>query len=359
MINSIVSLGTKDNRTYKDNNYIIDGNFQVAQVTTLATEITNPAAGTYPVFDLWKTAGDGNGGTLPTIKHSQQLITSGSVPNSKYCYRINVNGAGTSLGASSYYQVYQNIEHGTQNLCGLNKKVTISFYARTSIIGTKRLGVGIYQSYGTGGSPSSVEIINGSNVTLSATWTKYKVTITTNTLASKVFGTNNDDSLILYFWSAWGSSLQSYVGATTPETFVGSGDIEIAQVKVEPGEVASQFMPLPLAEELRKCQRYHYYPLRTQFDVSMISSTTGALQGGFSFPSIMRIIPTIIIKATTASAAGTIRKTSTGAIITPTLLNQDSYNTSTHGISSVIDWSGTPFIKGDGYDFVIFADARF
>ena len=100
-----------------DNNYIIDGNFQIAQVNpTVGTEITNPATGSYPVFDLWRTYFDANGGTFPTVKHSQQLITSGSVPNSKYCHRINVNGAGTSLGARSYYALNHIIAHGTQNL---------------------------------------------------------------------------------------------------------------------------------------------------------------------------------------------------------------------------------------------------
>ena len=31
---------------------IIDGNFQVCQIGTTST---NPASGTYPVFDMWKT----------------------------------------------------------------------------------------------------------------------------------------------------------------------------------------------------------------------------------------------------------------------------------------------------------------
>ena len=59
-------------------NAIVDSNFQIAQVNpTVGTEITNPANGTFPVFDLWKTEVVPGTGTHPTVKHSQQLITSG------------------------------------------------------------------------------------------------------------------------------------------------------------------------------------------------------------------------------------------------------------------------------------------
>ena len=242
--------------TAYDNNYIIDGNFQVAQmVPTVATEVTNPGFG-YPVFDMWRLYPSADGGTLPTLKHSQQLITIGSVPNSKYCYRINTNGAGSSLGANSEYDLDHMMEHGAQNLCGLNKELTLSFYARTTISGTKRLGLCFGQNYGTGGSPSEFEFINGTNVTLTSTWTKYTYTLTTNTLVGKTFGTNNDDNFQVRFAPMWGSNINSRYGASTAETFVGSGDIEVAQFQLCAGDTATTFMPRTFNDELRMCKRY-------------------------------------------------------------------------------------------------------
>lgn len=54
----------------------------------------------------------------------------------------------------------------------------------------------------------------------------------------------------------WGSSSQANVGASTAETYVGSGNIDIAQVQLCAGDVALPFMPKSFEEELRACQRY-------------------------------------------------------------------------------------------------------
>lgn len=308
-----------------DNNYIIDGNFQIAQVNpTVGTEITNPATGSYPVFDLWRTNFDANGGTFPTVKHSQQLITSGSVPNSKYCHRINVNGAGTSLGASSYYALNHIIEHGTQNLCGLNKKVTLSFYAK-STISNKKIGVHLEQNYGTGGSPSGAEVITGNKFTLTSSWAKYTHTFTTNTLVGKTFGTGSDDFVRVAFLSQWGATTASVVGDVSAETFVGSGDIEIAQVKLEPGDTATTFMPRPYDVELRRCQRYLFNMdalnnVLTTYSVGGNGYSSTVVNGfGILFPTRMRIAPVI----SSQSAANTFWLSNATATLTPTAVAID------------------------------------
>jgi hypothetical protein len=93
---------------------IIDGNFQIAQANpVVGTVIANPATNAYPVFDLWKTVIYADNGTYPTVNHSQQVISPvGSVPNSYFCYRINVNSAGTNLGLGSIYAVFTHVENG-------------------------------------------------------------------------------------------------------------------------------------------------------------------------------------------------------------------------------------------------------
>jgi len=232
---------------------IMNGNFDIWQRgTSVATpDVTN----TY-LADRWKDYLDKNGGTLPTLTRSRQLQTSGDVFNSFYFSRLATNGAGTSLGTASQHQYSQKIENGTRNLCGASKTVTLSFYARSSIA-SKKLGVYLDQYYGTGGSPSSIEIINGSNWTLTSTWTKYTYTFTTNTLVGKTFGTDLNDFIQVNFFLMWGSTLASQVGGSGAETYVGSGNIDIAQVQLCAGDVALPFQPKSFNQELLDCQRYY------------------------------------------------------------------------------------------------------
>lgn len=229
---------------------IMNGNFDIWQ---RGTSVALADATQSYQADRWFDVPVDDGGTLPTLTRSRQLLTSGDIANSFFYTRLATNGAGTSLGNGSYHEFSQKIENGTRNLCGLNKNVTLSFYARSSIA-NKKIGVYLAQVYGTGGSPSSAEIINGTNWTLTSTWTKYEYTFTTNTLVGKTFGTNYDDYLTVSFFNMWGSTYQDRVGASTTETYVGSGNIDIAQVQLNAGDEALEFNPKSYEEELRACQ---------------------------------------------------------------------------------------------------------
>ncbi len=234
---------------------IMNGNFDVWQrgtsVALADVTVAYQADRFYDVIDK-------NGGTLPTLTRSRQILTSGDIANAFYHTRLATNGAGTSLGVSSYGVYVQKIENGVRNLCGLNKKVTVSFYAKSDIA-NKRICPTLIQTYGTGGSPSAAEVIKGTPITLTSSWTKYTATFTTNTLVGKTFGTANDDYLsvdINYMWgTTWGNA--NVQTSVTAETFVGSGNIDIAQVQLCSGDVALPFQPKSFEEELRACQRYY------------------------------------------------------------------------------------------------------
>lgn len=236
---------------------IIDGGFQVAQaVPIVGTLVNNPTHATYPLFDLWKLFNLPDGGVLPTtISHSQQNLI-GIVSNVDKMYRITTSGAGASFGANALYVSIQYIENGTRKLCGINKKVTLSFYARSTIV-NKRVGVRLFQTYGTGGTPSNGEALTGNNFTLTNSWQRFSYTFTTNTLSGKTFGTNNDDSLNVEFWHMWGSNFNSNLNTSTAETFVGAGDIEITGVQLNSGDVALEFEAERYGDALPKCQRYY------------------------------------------------------------------------------------------------------
>jgi len=235
-----------------------------------------------------------NSGSLPSnIIHSRQSLTSGDMPNSFYHYRIAPDGAGSGFGVNDFYLIDQRIENGVRFLCGLNKTVTVSFYARSSIT-DKRLGVSLAQNYGTGGTPSSEEQIKMpvTPITLTSSWTKYTCTFTTNTLSGKTFGTNNNDSLILRFWEMWGATTaNTYLySSVSAEDFVGSGNIDIAQVQLCAGDIALPFQPKSFEAELRACQRYYYLQKRNRVHGFAYSTTN--IRAIVDFPTSMRTAPT-------------------------------------------------------------------
>ena len=269
---------------------IINGNFDLWQRGTSVALLD--VSGQY-LADRWFDVQDKNGGTLPTITRLKGTLTAGDVSNSRYYSSFTTNGAGTSLGTSSYATYLHRIENGTSKLCGLNKKVTLSFYAFSSIA-NKRICPTLVQTYGTGGSPTAAETIKGTPITLTSGWAKYTATFTTNTLVGKTFGTAGDDYLqvcISYMWgTVWGNT--NVQTSVTAETYVGSGEIGLAQVQLCSGDVALPFQPKSYEEELRACQRYAFAGIF--ISPAVANSTSIITMLGFSpFPVQMRIAPTI------------------------------------------------------------------
>lgn len=232
---------------------LINSNFDIWQRST--SQVLSDAIKTFTADHWWEIAVK-DGGTPPTLTRSRQLLTNGDIPNSFYYTRLTTNGAGSGFGANSYHSLAQSIENGTRFLAGAGKKVTVSFWARSSI-SNKKLGIAFYQYYGTGGSPSAGEDILGTTFTLTSSWVRYTYTFTLNTLVGKTFGTNNDDDLRLTLWSMIGSGLSATRTGATISSYEGSGTIDIAQVQVCANEVALPYSPKSFAEELQACQRYY------------------------------------------------------------------------------------------------------
>jgi hypothetical protein len=266
---------------------IMNGNFDIWQRGT-----SSAVADATVIFkaDRWYDYVSKDGGTLPTLTRSRQLFTSGDIPNSFYYTRLATNGAGTSLGVNSEGHFIQRIENGVRNLCGAGKQVTVSFWARSDIA-NKRICPTLRSNYGSGGSPSTPEYIQGTPITLTATWTKYTATFTTNTLAGKTFGTAGDDYLELNLFYMWGSTLGDIRVQTgvTAETFVGAGNIDIAQVQLCSGDVALPFQPKSQGEELSACQRYY----ETGQTVGAPRSSDNVAIGAINYKASKRALPTL------------------------------------------------------------------
>lgn len=221
-------------------NALINGNFDVWQ---RGTSYNSGLLGPLYLADRWRMIG---GGTLPGITVSRQQLAAGDIPGAYYHMRIAPDAAGNP----NDFRVEQRIEYGTRYLCGAGKKVTMSFWARSNIAG-KRIGVSLFQIYGSGG--SAQDTISGANWQLTSSWARYSFTFDTATLAGK---TVNEDFLSAVFYVAWNAANAPLVGSAVAETFRGAGNIDIAQVQLCAGDVALPYMPRSFAEELALCQRY-------------------------------------------------------------------------------------------------------
>lgn len=272
---------------------IINGNFDIWQ---RATSDTDPVNASFPTADRWQVASGLDGGSNPTLVFSKQALDD-SIDGARWFHRIAPDGAGSSYGANANYNLQQAIENGTSKLAGNGKKITISFWARSSIAG-KKLGVSVTQNYGTGGAPTSNEEINGEFNVLTSSWVKYTVTITLNTLNGKTLGTSDDDVLFIHFGLVWGTTTDIKYGDTVAEDFIGNGTIDIAQVQVCQGETALPFQPKSIEEELSSCQRYTYVPETSQASALIaggFASLTTASRHPIFFPVTMRVVPSLTV----------------------------------------------------------------
>lgn len=225
-------------------NYVVDGGFDSWEE---GTSFTNPSTLSYTA--TMNQMLFSNTGTLPSnIIHSQQI------ENGESFYRINVDGAGSGFGTLDFYiNTNHKIYQGVRSMCGDGKKVTVKFEARSDI-SNKKIGLDLIQNYGTGGSTSANEDISGTNWELTTDWVEYSYTFTTNTLSGKIFGTNNDDTLICRLWSMWGSDRVSFIGDTVAEDFGGAGNIDIRRLQVVKGTQTGDFIrdtPTELSDKIR------------------------------------------------------------------------------------------------------------
>jgi len=161
---------------------------------------------------------------------------------------LSTNFTGGSA-AGDFTQITQPIED-VRRLAG--KTVVVSFWAIASTNGLK-CGVGLYQNFGTGGSPSSGVFVPAVSVTLSTSWVRYNVTLNVPSIAGKTLGTAANDYTMLVLWGSSGATNNANAGGIGVQT----GGISLYGVQLEIGSVAT---PLDYGgtpqQQLAACQRF-------------------------------------------------------------------------------------------------------
>ena len=246
-------------------NYVINGNFDIWQRGTSVTTGYGPDRFTYQ-----------NSGSTGTLAQGSFTAGQTDVPNKpRYFANLTVTGADDNA----------NIAHRIEDVYTLSgQKATISFYAKHTTNAPTSFNVTSYQVFGSGGS-TAVETSIATSQTTTTSWQKYTATVTFPSVSGKTIGA--------------GSYLELLFINPNNETF----DIQIAQVQLEKGGVATNFEIRPIGEEISLCQRYFCksFPLATTPAQNVspgfmyVLNYTGA--GTFSnytlFPVEMRANPTL------------------------------------------------------------------
>ena len=221
-------------------NYIINGDFQIAQRANSAT-VGN---GTYVSLDRWKAWA---GSATTVFSRQDHTVGQTDVPQASFYARAVVS-ANSASGA--YSTINQHIENV---LLSNSQQMTLSFYAKASSAGLK-IGIEPIQNFGTGGSPSSRVLIAGTAKTLTTSWARYTHTFTFGSVSGKSIGTTADSSSFeIGFWLSGGSDYNARTGSIGNQ----AGTFEISHVQLENGPTATPFENLSQSETLLLCQRYY------------------------------------------------------------------------------------------------------
>jgi hypothetical protein len=329
-------------------NEVINGNFDFWQRGTSLSAAT----GIRFLADRFRTSA-GSGATLALSRQSFTLGQTDVPNNPKYFHRFV---ADTSSPASGTFAVMNHRMEDVTKLSG--ESVTLSFWAKADA--SKPMSVEFNQNFGTGGSPSASEnAIGVEKINLTTSWVKYVVTAAIPSVTGKTLGTDGNDFLEFNFWMSAGSDRD----ARTDTLGNQSGTFDIAQIKLERGNVATDFVLAgdTIAGELAACRRYYE---KLEYGTDGIISTaviqaSGSIDGMINF-SEKRIIPTVTSSlSTTHGWMARIKNTNTSISVAPTFFNRSkktariiasfSHGTGANGESGLFlaVTSGNAFIELD------------
>ncbi len=263
-------------------NCVINGDFTIAQ---RGTEFLAPAAGDY-LLDRWVLVFAGG----MDIEVSQEGFSpgQGDIPGEPGFF-LQWRLSGTASGNPWLEQRIEDIR------CLPEGQASLSFFVRASR--SVSLVSRVRRHFGAGG--SATEVLAQNTISIATSWARFATTVSVPSLDGKTIGSG--DHLSVEFYLLGG------------ETDV---DIDIADVQLEPGEVASLFSRRPARDVLQECQRYFAktWPLDIAPETAVSSGALWSDTGGPSdtavfawrLPVEMRASPTVAIYSPATGAAGHI-----------------------------------------------------
>jgi hypothetical protein len=202
-----------------------------------------------------------NVGTTKT--HSKQ--TSGDTERALFNSKAYSRTVAASVAGAANYCAKTQRKEGVNSYA--NGKATISFWAKADA--SKNIAIELVQNFGTGGSPSSaVTAIGSQKIALTTTWQYFTITVDIPSIVGKTLGTDENDYLEFYFWFDAGSNFNVRTDTLGQQ----NGTFDIAEVRIDEGEIAKAFGVTDLDIEGNRCKRY-YEVIDVNNHATLISGT--------------------------------------------------------------------------------------
>lgn len=247
-------------------NYIINGNFDVWQ---RGITVTTPN-GEF-ISDRWVHDTASSGGAAIVSRRTFALGQTDVPKEPAFYLRIDQTTAMGNVSGT----MQQKIE-SVRTLAG--RQVTLSFYAKAAV--AKTFDLEARQFFGSGSTPSSTVITDIGDVALTTSWQKFTFTFTLPSISGKSLGSDANDFLTIRLF----------------EQAVSTFTLDIAQVQLEEGNLATDFEHRPIGEELALCQRYYSEESTVAVGHPIYNSTvTLERRAAYIFPQTMRVAPTVTV----------------------------------------------------------------
>jgi len=286
-------------------NVIINGEFQVAQRATSTASITSAG---YHTCDRWYTTL----GTAGTWTQSQSTdVPAGTAFRSSL--KMDCTTADASLAAGDRLMLSYRLEGQDVQRFGKGttspKKFALSFWVKSPKTGTHIIELFDHDN--------TRHICKAYTIASADTWEQQKLIIDNET--SNAFGNDNGKSLEIQFYLAAGSTYTSGTLATSWAANTNAnravGQVNVADntannfylcgVKLETGEVCTDFEHRSFGQELRLCQRYYYQVIKGDNQAVGIANywSSTNVRVFIPFPVTMRAAPTLSAVTNTGAYA--------------------------------------------------------
>jgi hypothetical protein len=293
-------------------NRIINGDMRIDQRNAGAAVTVVVKA--FVVDRCWVEQNTGTG----TITGQQSTLGNSS------SLKVTATAAVTDLTTSKYVWGMNQTFEG-QNIFDLNSKtVTLSFKVETNWTGN--LAVTIRNGSQNRTYVVDVAVVSGTN-NASITLTLEAATVTANNSSAGMMfsiGANNEDTYRTATTGSWLAGLFMTSTASTQWAKTLNNFINVTEVQLEEGSVATPFERRPIGVELALCERY----CEKSYDVDVVpgtglangwltlaSPTAATACGGFNFKTKKRAVPTIVIYQGVSGAAGSVYRESVGTTV--------------------------------------------
>jgi hypothetical protein len=184
--------------------------------------------------------------------------------------------------------------------------ITVLGWARRSS-GSGNMAVEPFQSFGTGGSPSSAVLVTPQTVTLTSSFAPFALTFAVPSISGKTLGTNANDYLGLNFWTSAGSDYNARTNSLGLQTI----GVDLWGIHIKQGTHTTSAVDLyrqpELGPELARCQRYFWALKASAANGSYLRYATGSAHS--TTAAAFTLTPPVTLRATPAvsfSGSGTV-----------------------------------------------------